>query len=79
MVPGQRLGDFSKANWGDKIEFREGRGVPEEAERRRGCIQGERAKSSQRWEGDDAVAKGSRTLELELRQSQLRERGDGIY
>ncbi|KAJ7905016.1 hypothetical protein B0H13DRAFT_2509647 [Mycena leptocephala] len=27
VVPGQRLGEFSKANWGDKIEFREGRPI----------------------------------------------------
>ncbi|KAJ7837315.1 hypothetical protein B0H13DRAFT_2677899 [Mycena leptocephala] len=27
VVPGQRLGEFSKANWGDKVEFREGRPI----------------------------------------------------
>ncbi|KAJ7687655.1 hypothetical protein B0H17DRAFT_682690 [Mycena rosella] len=27
VVPGQRLGEFSKANWGDKMDFREGRQV----------------------------------------------------
>ena len=27
VVPGQRLGEFSKVNWGDKIEFREGRPI----------------------------------------------------